>query len=121
MRISDWSSDVCSSDLVGSQHRAARQHSRRFDLGPVQNNGTQSDVSKIVQPAPMNNTGVSDQNIIANERIVITSGNVNHRIILDICSISDCYLTKVASYYRIIQTTCEIGRASCRERVCQYV
>src|SRR3546814_1234092 len=26
MRISDWSSDVCSSDLIGSQRRPAEQH-----------------------------------------------------------------------------------------------
>src|SRR3546814_6378012 len=35
MRISDWSSDVCSSDLIKRRRNCAkREHGRRPDIGP---------------------------------------------------------------------------------------
>src|SRR3546814_9749415 len=88
MRISDWSSDVCSSDLLCAtrvfgvrpialgRHRSVCRGFCVSDLG-----GTQTDrgASSPPQPRPRRNTGGD------------------------------------------IRLGGEIGRASCRERVCQYV
>src|SRR3546814_5342761 len=76
MRISDWSSDVCSSDLVVAQQGA------EFGLGEALHTGLVADQRQ--QPAQPNVRA-------AEEHSVRRRG---HR---------------------------QIGRASCRERVCQYV
>src|SRR3546814_3411327 len=78
MRISDWSSDVCSSDL--EQREPAMRHDDRIEF-----------------------VAVKDQQASA------VDGGM-HRLFpdLDTAEIRACELA-------------EIGRASCRERVCQYV
>src|SRR3546814_4937294 len=85
MRISDWSSDVCSSDLVTSDrigdHRGVRAGDRAYSRWRLARAGVGSaSVGQAVIPVP---TGV---------RIWIATGHTD-----------------------------KIGRASCRERVCQYV
>src|SRR3546814_5131284 len=81
MRISDWSSDVCSSDLVdGHFHMAARQLAPRR-AGRAVRIGDGDD-----------RAGAEPQENPARQG----------RRRLEICTV-------------------EIGRASCRERVCQYV
>src|SRR3546814_2475559 len=72
MRISDWSSDVCSSDLCRADRR---------DFCPIRGARFQSALPKLLTVRP--GTQFSHCNIRANDDI-------------------------------------EIGRASCRERVCQY-
>src|SRR3546814_5425022 len=66
MRISDWSSDVCSSDLAPIELRSMREY------GPM---------------------------------FVVLDGDKQ----------------RAQQYVSIARTMLEIGRASCRERVCQYV
>src|SRR3546814_4362530 len=80
MRISDWSSDVCSSDL-----RVQRQKDR---------------------PKPL--AGQIER-------------QCRHRL-LDLHGhpIADCN-PECSQGIRITAGFCEIGRESCRERVCQYV
>src|SRR3546814_10800618 len=78
MRISDWSSDVCSSDLL----RALR----RLVL----------DVVRLVDDHPAEAVGAEPAEV-AVEDLVVDDEHVGPAV--DI----------------------EIGRASCRERVCQYV
>src|SRR3546814_6707022 len=73
MRISDWSSDVCSSDLAVAQQ--GHQH-----LGAL----------------------VDAQRLAVEYRLVATLQQFGRRQLAQ-------------------QRLCEIGRASCRERVCQYV
>src|SRR3546814_8088574 len=73
MRISDWSSDVCSSDL------SAVQIPREFDIGKGFFR-----LTTLVVVLP---------------RIVLAELNT----------------------HRLLSRNSEIGRASCRERVCQYV
>src|SRR3546814_10127855 len=73
MRISDWSSDVCSSDLLQPRHRDAagiRRLARR-----------------------------------------------EH----DLCILEDMHAVEVGRHVGAFADRDEIGRASCRERVCQYV
>src|SRR3546814_3987277 len=105
MRISDWSSDVCSSDLAGRcvirrRHRymPARQsraiHWMHSDASPkytqrsMPGPGPGASASNNARPSPANIT-------------LITPGA---------CHSTSSGLAGV-----------EIGRASCRERECQYV
>src|SRR3546814_5012018 len=75
MRISDWSSDVCSSDLAGMKE-AERQHRK---AGPLRQNVRPVDPIVGLVPAE----GIGRKGVAEHDD--------------------------------------EIGRASCRERVCQYV
>src|SRR3546814_7393692 len=78
MRISDWSSDVCSSDLSWRTARRARAH--------------------VGDPQPL---------FEACSAFGVVEG----------CKADDMYAQQRA----VAAGTAEIGRASCRERVCQYV
>src|SRR3546814_3111831 len=82
MRISDWSSDVCSSDLVavGEPFRfggdRAEQVDQRFRLALV----------------------------------IAAQDMAGHAVLVPRMADADAYAAEI-----------QIGRASCRERVCQYV
>src|SRR3546814_3586907 len=80
MRISDWSSDVCSSDLQPGQF-AAGQPPPRDDIVLLRDIPLRSTCEHHMAPI----RGVAHVAYLPGERVV------------------------------------EIGRASCRERVCQYV
>src|SRR3546814_5566723 len=76
MRISDWSSDVCSSDLVGAVAGAvAAGHERQFELAAAVFGKGQAHQAAAMGDHEIDGVGRDEQ----------------------------------------------IGRASCRERVCQYV
>src|SRR3546814_13941407 len=97
MRISDWSSDVCSSDLLSAAHRIAASLVAIVDLQPsaeMRHDGI------IIEPRP--------------RHIVGADGDIR-----------DCHrslpLDRHRRFRRIVVDDAEIGRASCRERVCQYV
>src|SRR3546814_5441171 len=79
MRISDWSSDVCSSDL---------------EFGPI--------------GILVNNAGITRDNLLLRMK------DEEWNDILD---------TNLTSVFRTCKAVMrgKIGRASCRERVCQYV
>src|SRR3546814_9563555 len=80
MRISDWSSDVCSSDLSRPIQELASVQGRRIGS------------RRIARLAPWNDAKVF---------LLRHGGDPGDR--------------------RCAPTRFEIGRASCRERVCQYV
>src|SRR3546814_7054950 len=86
MRISDWSSDVCSSDLDDLLVRHRRHVTRREDTG-------------LARRAA--------------------------RVDLDLAAIAQCH--RIAEPFGVWdqadldENPFEIGRASCRERVCQFV
>src|SRR3546814_4881312 len=100
MRISDWSSDVCSSDLFIERQKLG------FDLIKLhwtpqlrqQIEGTDGDKLR-------------DAIAAANPR----------RIILMRCESDDAIEIGRAHGISLFQGYFQIGRASCRERVCQYV
>src|SRR3546814_6892129 len=112
MRISDWSSDVCSSDL-GAAEMAHRIHERlamwvRMDDGDLRTElqalglaldliGYDRGVPALMQRARSLFATVIDS----------PAGAVRVQTIHSFCQ------TLLASF--------QIGRASCRERVCQYV
>src|SRR3546814_2199620 len=82
MRISDWSSDVCSSDLLADErHVLARVATELFQERPGSRTGDRAEIL--------------DQIAAVHADPVVGDGHGPVRL--------------------------EIGRASCRERVCQYV
>src|SRR3546814_10153032 len=83
MRISDWSSDVCSSDLDAAMEKVA----------PALRQEPRGGVFVRAAVLPARGDG---QHAVADGRVV------------DAVGVS-------------LQFVVEIGRASCRERVCQYV
>src|SRR3546814_17787842 len=97
MRISDWSSDVCSSDLLAAVveiRRAARARDRYRTAGPGRLRRLEKGkalVDRLAERTGHRRTQAETAAIALNEGMVGVG----------------------------IQR--EIGRASCRERVCQYV
>src|SRR3546814_5097005 len=84
VRISDWSSDVCSSDLLGGDTR---------DRGVAE--ALEGDREQQGDIAPADLEGVQQR---------------GHVGAVDVCLLA-----------LVVAAAEEIGRASCRERGCQYV
>src|SRR3546814_3198844 len=99
MRISDWSSDVCSSDLA---ERRARGIAALAKVG---------DAADILRLRP----GYIDQRADLADRGVGLGG----------CQCPELRIARIGDRRVILARRQnegrEIGRASCRERVCQYV
>src|SRR3546814_15304470 len=98
MRISDWSSDVCSSDLTASDsHLWSETYDREIkDVFAIQD-----DIARNIADALQVALGPRERRALQN---VATADARAY----------DFYLRGRQYFY-------EIGRASCRERVCQYV
>src|SRR3546814_11071789 len=99
MRISDWSSDVCSSDLISAQFPHIRGYT------------TFGNTAKI--------------NGRTFYRLAL-SGFDSRQDAQKTCSAlrakgSACFVRGIADHAAPRWVSREIGRASCRERVCQYV
>src|SRR3546814_2194457 len=91
MRISDWSSDVCSSDLPSL-------HLRELDLS-----------SNALSYLPLTASSKLSEGIATNRSLLSLNLDFNQK-----CpEADDEFLTTLL--------VGKIGRASCRERVCQYV
>src|SRR3546814_7847321 len=107
MRISDWSSDVCSSDLVlhiltfGEPPALDELNRPRFAYGRI--------IHENCERRPHYDAG----------RFALEFGDAGHR--------QGFCLYKIGCKGPETHANCpaigfgEIGRASCRERVCQYV
>src|SRR3546814_12125226 len=112
MRISDWSSDVCSSDL-----EAAQEFCSHFDLdsgcGPL--------IARIEQLIQARNE--KDQLARAN-RAVDSGGkplDLGNLALLE-KTIAQADLSAMTTRQPICEVGAgEIGKASCREGVCKYV
>src|SRR3546814_10715812 len=94
MRISDWSSDVCSSDLCGL----------------VSERRTDRNVTRITLDEP---TG-SIETIVIDEDLQKTASS----LLMDQFVMEKIVASKNGGF---IVKDIKIGRASCRERVCKYV
>src|SRR3546814_9477876 len=105
MRISDWSSDVCSSDLRMRPHVMDPQLLKRIVEAALLASGQPMTVAQLIALFP-------DEQPICSDEI----GQALHAL-SDDCAERSIELVEVASGFRLQ----EIGRASCRERVCQYV
>src|SRR3546814_16518167 len=99
MRISDWSSDVCSSDLgfyaIGSSR----------PIGDIVDERTAAIFELGLSNLSMSPTGFSEAKTL--ERF--ENGLI------------DLYRRQGLFYQNTKAVELKIGRASCRERVCQYV
>src|SRR3546814_7531423 len=108
MRISDWSSDVCSSDLreIGEAEEGARQRilvAVRIDL---------EDRIARLAGRPLRDDRELDEALIALfavEIVVIIAGQ------------REIFEVRAAAEHLDPVVRAEIGRAAGRERVCQYV
>src|SRR3546814_8313751 len=104
MRISDWSSDVCSSDLIGTLDSFtaagfALTNAQALTVsGPV-NGGASTSLTTTVGNLSINGAVSGTATTLKSAGAISegTNGSVT------------------------AATLSEIGRASCRERVCQYV
>src|SRR3546814_3709176 len=100
MRISDWSSDVCSSDLPdGSTVRLS-------DVGRVELGAVNYAMSARLDDKPM--AGMAIQ-LAAGANALSASRDVRAK------------MAELSQGFPAGIEWAEIGRASCRERVCQYV
>src|SRR3546814_3059420 len=106
MRISDWSSDVCSSDLAEEAVEQAR-----------------GQLAALIGASPREvifTSGATESNNLA-----IKGAARFHRArrphVVTLTSEHKCVLESVRQLEREGHPVDEIGRASCRERVCQYV
>src|SRR3546814_15626862 len=102
MRISDWSSDVCSSDLVGGEDDG------RALFGQTAHHPLQLALVERVEAGERlvehHQPGLVDQRA---ENLHLLRHALGELADLAVCGIAEAVL--------------QIGRASCRERVCQYV
>src|SRR3546814_7661260 len=100
MRISDWSSDVCSSDLnqilMGSELAAF--------LGVT--------IGDEIELLHADTQDIHRRTITLNATKALISG-------LFETGIDECDGALIVTSFNFLNT--QIGRASCRERVCQYV
>src|SRR3546814_3719469 len=98
MRISDWSSDVCSSDLASVQIRAIQKY-----FG-----GTQ-----VIRGVDID---IEDGQFAV---LVGPSGCGKSTLLRMLAGLEQITQGEILINGRVVND--EIGRASCRERVCQYV
>src|SRR3546814_12061294 len=98
MRISDWSSDVCSSDLVAYVPMQELLEIEAFDEDTVNELRTRARNALLTEA-------------IAHEERVQTA-----RDLLEIQGMDAALVSRLAEHGIV-----KIGRASCRERVCPYV
>src|SRR3546814_16368859 len=106
MRISDWSSDVCSSDLIGNLDltRSGGREAGVVAAFPV---ALGDQIMLVTDAGKLIRSPVDDIRIAGRT----TRGVTLFRIDESERIVSVAYLPEDE----------EIGRASCRERVCQYV
>src|SRR3546814_4404664 len=97
MRISDWSSDVCSSDLIA----AAGASLGRFDARPW--------LGDIDVPVAVVRT--TRDNVVSPTRQHELAAAIPHAQVIDIA----------ADHAACVTGASQIGRASCRASVCHYV
>src|SRR3546814_20509173 len=103
MRISDWSSDVCSSDLTAFARQLQELNEARK---VVQQSAQQLDEARALYRDLNKMTDI---------------GNVANQLKNDVLRTSNVSSSSLDGYTSGDLNVVEIGRASCRERVCQYV
>src|SRR3546814_2330575 len=98
MRISDWSSDVCSSDLVEAADESVIFDRRDQEVAPILALGKAA-VAPVTRGAASRDAAIG---ILADIGRAVGREEIGLAVHIDV-------------------GIGQIGRASCRERVCQYV
>src|SRR3546814_15751836 len=109
MRISDWSSDVCSSDLIG----------KNTIFGAIINAVKSDTTSNLLATPHIVTLDNQPAKFLVGQEVPITTGE----------ALSDNFDEAFPTVQReevgiqldVTPQVNEIGRAACRERVCQYV
>src|SRR3546814_12009831 len=118
MRISDWSSDVCSSDLGGLIHHSDRGSQY------VSIKYTERLAEAGIEPS-VGSRGDSYDNALAETINGLYKAELIHRRApwKSKAAVELATLEWVAWFnnHRLLEPIGSIGRASCQERVCQYV
>src|SRR3546814_18476641 len=115
MRISDWSSDVCSSDLIETFRKRYRDH---FP-GDLSRSRIYADVSKGMMPGGIEswlplffNDGASMlTDYLPTDAVLVALEELDRALDEDWQQIGERHERYSGD---------QIGRAACRERVCQY-
>src|SRR3546814_5288387 len=99
MRISDWSSDVCSSDLGNFPTVQSPNPEEQSAMEMVINKGKEVGATMVMATDPdTDRVGIGVRR--ADGEFILLNGN---------------------QAFSLMMYFIQIGRASCRERVCQYV
>src|SRR3546814_18007032 len=110
MRISDWSSDVCSSDLyvygITSALLAGGTALALVTQSPVGAQVAQNEESEIAKAVPRAGAPESFADLVEQLQPAVVNISTKQEVTLGV---------------RLNPFAGKIGRASCRERVCQYV
>src|SRR3546814_17275771 len=115
MRISDWSSDVCSSDLVYGGCPAATTLSTTSGNQSTATTTSWASCSMV----PVGNAGCKGNKVNYYPRGTKTVRTVVTQT--DTTTTRTPLTGQTAACYNDAGSCSKIGRASCRERVCQYV
>src|SRR3546814_11549689 len=114
MRISDWSSDVCSSDLLERAQRDVESAAQaKSDFLANMSHEIRTPLNAILGTAELLGDTPLDAGQQRSLDTITQSGDHLLGIVNDILDFS-----KIEAGMLVLD---EIGRASCREGVCQYV
>src|SRR3546814_14043793 len=126
MRISDWSSDVCSSDL-GEDYRTPPKYGNRFPGNPAMLRARAGSVIvgqwKLVgdqlfdlasDPDEKNDVAAQHADVVRQLKAQVATFSALRKVSRD--QLNATHLPPLPLW-----TLPKIGRASCRERVCRYV
>src|SRR3546814_16298571 len=104
MRISDWSSDVCSSDLIDAQRVVFNsRYLEYFDIG----------ITEYWRAAGVHDRWPGH----SSPEFHVARAEVDYKVPI----LLDEEIDICVRASRVGTSSMKIGRASCRERVCQYV
>src|SRR3546814_1724643 len=121
MRISDWSSDVCSSDLRLLADKLKKDDIRNFEKAAVELAEKLASDKALAQLRDQVRLSITDEGLridILDEADFAMFDLGTNQIALDAAQARGIPVFN-APYSNT--RSVEIGRASCRERVCQYV
>src|SRR3546814_12871726 len=114
MRISDWSSDVCSSDLAhdGGHPKFDRRYMKLDEHALPATESLKTTLERVL---PYWHDAIAPQLKVGQTVLVTAHGNSLRALYK--------YLNKIAdeAILEVNIPTGKNGKASCRERVCQYV
>src|SRR3546814_12606566 len=122
MRISDWSSDVCSSDLPVSRHAGdGRGQPFPADAGPRAGDRAPGSRASALDPAAQPRAGNHGGGHDPGAGRLARHARAGERRIANIIAALDPDTMSDPRWDRVEKENGKIGSESCRERGCQYV